>query len=259
MGQAPEKVFDSWCHVLFLDIETVPIVPSFALLPADMQQLWTKKHSWLAEDHPEWGPDDSFKDKAALYAEFAKTVCAGVGWLQFYNGKLGLKAGVVKHTREAELLTNLSRLIQKRRVQANRPVYLCSHNGREFDFPFLGKRLVINRLQIPSVLQIAGKRPWETQLYDTLELWKFGSRRGTASLQAIASVLGVHHFGLEERSYQAMADVFHQEKELLPLAQSALTDVVLTAQIFLRMMAQTEIDPAELDLENLFEEPNSIQ
>ena len=69
--------------------------------------------------------------------------------------------------------------------------YLAAHNGKEFDFPFIARRMVINNVPIPGPLDNSAKKPWEVQHLDTMELWKFGDYKNYTSLSLLATILGI--------------------------------------------------------------------
>ncbi|MGZ4090294.1 MAG: ribonuclease H-like domain-containing protein, partial [Bacteroidia bacterium] len=150
-------------NILFLDIETVPVTYKYGDLDKTSKELWDRKWQFIKEVSPE-----TQYEKAGIYAEFAKVVCIGVG---FYNGnKFRIKA--LTSDNEVDILKELSALLGQHFNTAAH--LLCAHNGKEFDFPFLCRRYLINNLPLPKALQIQGMRPWEVKHIDTMDLWKFG-------------------------------------------------------------------------------------
>lgn len=69
---------------------------------------------------------------------------------------------------------------------------LCAHFGKGFDFPYLGKRLLIHRKPLPMILDTYGVKPWEMEsLIDTLEVWKMGGYGNGGTLGSIAMAFGI--------------------------------------------------------------------
>jgi 3'-5' exonuclease len=155
----PEKV-------LFLDIETVPMTPDYQSMPSIFQPLWEKKSAYFRKENET--PSDVY-NRAGIYAEFGKIICISVGFIYLKNAVRFLKLKSFYNKDEKTLLTEFSSFLDK-----NNSFALCAHNGKEFDFPYLSRRMLINGIKVPSVLDASGKKPWETNFIDTMELWKFG-------------------------------------------------------------------------------------
>ena len=173
-------------EILFLDAETAPQYKSYDDMPERMQKLWDKKFDAVRKIE---GYDESVTSREKYYdrnvfAEFNKTVCLTVGMLYDKNTKLKVKS-FYGHD-EKKLLIDFIELLKKPEIKT-----LCAHNGKEFDFPLLCKRMIIHGIHIPPILQISGKKPWEISLLDTKEMWKFGSYKDSVSLDLLAAVLGI--------------------------------------------------------------------
>ena len=155
--------------IMFLDIETVPESPSFELMKPAIQNLWDKKSKQFRS------PDQTAQDvyeRAGIYSEFGKIICISVGLIREKNPfRFRLKSFFGKD--EKTLLSDFSAMLSKF-SRTNREAVLCAHNGKEFDFPYIARRMIINGLIIPEILDNAGKKPWEIKLLDTMDLWKFG-------------------------------------------------------------------------------------
>ena len=152
--------------ILFLDIETVSPEKSYDQLSERMQKLWDKKAGQINRDNEDQTPADIY-DRAAIYAELGKIVCISVG---FFNGSRFRLKSFCNHDEKA-LLTAFATMLD--RFYDYPDAQLCAHNGKEFDFPYIARRMLVNGIKIPRVLQVAGKKPWETEFIDTMELWKF--------------------------------------------------------------------------------------
>ena len=158
-------------HILFIDIETVPIHYQYQQLSSSEKELWDKKMFYVRESTPELQ-----YAKAGVYAEFAKVVCIGLGFIA--DGKFRTKA--IAGENETELLLEFTALLSQHFNTSNH--FLCAHNGKEFDFPFLCRRLLVNKIPLPKLLQIQGFKPWEVKHLDTMEMWRFGDIKNFTSL-----------------------------------------------------------------------------
>jgi DNA polymerase elongation subunit (family B) len=225
--------------VLFLDIECVSSVPAYEDLSEPLQQLWQVKCRQIlrkpAEEITEEIASELFPEKAGIYAEFGKIVCISVG-VVFRNKtdkqlQLRLKSFASKD--EAKLLTDFSELVAQYYNNPNTH-FFCGHNIKEFDIPYICRRMVINQLPFPNPLQIAGKKPWETKhLLDTLEYWKFGDYKNYTSLKLLAAVLDFPS-PKDDIDGSEVGRVFWQDDELDRIALYCEKDVLATVQLFLR-------------------------
>lgn len=169
--------------VLFLDIETVSAEPSFDSLSEKMQYLWQNKAEQIRKSEDD--TPESLYERAGIYAEYGKIICISVG---FFNGnRLRIKS-FYSHD-EKELLERFADLLNHH--YSHRDCLLCAHNGKEFDFPYIARRMLINGIRIPTILQMAGKKPWEIQHLDTMELWKFGDYKSFTSLELLCAVFNI--------------------------------------------------------------------
>jgi 3'-5' exonuclease len=231
-------------NILFLDIETVPGVSEFDELPDEMQDLWAvKARSILRRAADEELEQDevaeTFNTRAGIYAEFGRIVCISVGFLTRVpnsNEPLMRLKSFSNHI-EANLLEDFSELLQK---YFNSPdkFAICGHNIKEFDVPYICRRLLVNQLPFPKLLDIAGKKPWETKhLLDTMELWKFGDNKNYTSLRLLAAVFGFPS-PKDDIAGSDVAGVYWQERDLDRIAAYCEKDVLATAQLFLKMKRQ---------------------
>ncbi|MGN7783993.1 3'-5' exonuclease [Niabella sp. 22666] len=237
-------------NILFLDIETVPQQSDYNQLPDDWKGLWNNKANVLLRNKEEETPETIY-ERAGIYAEFGKIICISCGVIQGpeNNRKLVIKS--FAGTDEKELLRNFSEMLNKwsppvsvrTATSSNEPKYLCAHNGKEFDFPYICRRLIINYLPIPLMLSIAGKKPWEVNHLDTMELWKFGDYKSYTTLNLLAHSLGIPT-PKDDIDGSMVAKVYYEEKNLDRIVTYCQKDVITLAHIFLRFMGESPL-PAE--------------
>ncbi len=218
-------------HILFLDIETVPQFSTFNQLPENFHSLWEKKASQLSR-FEKFSGDDAQKseevyERAGIYAEFGKIVCISTGILR--NGVLWIKS--FWGDDEVELLTNFNEMLNKAREKHIN--YLCAHNGKEFDYPYLIRRMLINGLEVPAILDLSGKKPWEVNHLDTMELWKFGDYKNYTSLELLAAVFGIPTPKDDIRGSD-VARVYWQEHDLPRIVTYCQKDVATIVNLLLR-------------------------
>lgn len=231
-------------NILFLDIETVPQSPAYTDLSDDWKKLWDTKSTSLVKYH-EGQTNETLYPRAGIYAEFGKIVCVSCGVIQG-NGeqrKIALKSFYGDD--EKKLLTEFIDMLNK--WATGEPKFLCAHNGKEFDFPYLCRRMIINGLDIPSMLNISGKKPWEVNHYDTLELWKFGDFKSYTSLNLLAHILGVST-PKDDIDGSMVWEVYWKEKNLERIVTYCQKDVVTVAQIFLRMNGEHLIKEENIEI-----------
>lgn len=216
-------------NILYLDIETAPLVYRYTELDEATKTFWNLKWRYNADLDPE-----KQYEKAGIYAEFARVVCICVG---FFNGaEFHLKS--FSALDEKVLLSEFAEFVSKHYSGPRQ--MLCAHNGKEFDFPFLCRRMIINRLTIPETLQIAGKKPWEVKHLDTMELWKFGDYKSYTSLNLLAHVLGIPT-PKDEIDGSMVAKTYYEEKDLEKIVRYCYKDVITVARIVQRFINGKEI------------------
>jgi hypothetical protein len=225
-------------NLIFLDIETVPGCSSFAELSPGMQELWAAKHSTLKTENET--SEQGYLKRAGVYAEFAKAICICIGFLHFDRDRkckvLRLKTFVGDD--EQKLLYDFAVAMKKGFTEAER-FHFCGHNIREFDIPFLCRRMLINRIELPDIFDISGKRPWEMQDVDTLQLWKFGDYKSYTSLKLLAEVLGLPT-PKNDIEGKDVARVYWQEKNLPRITEYCSKDVITVARLLLRFKGDNE-------------------
>lgn len=216
--------------VLFLDIETVPNASAWEDLPETEKKLWDKKTFHQRKE--EVTAEDFYMERAGVMAEFGKIVCISVGML---DKNETLKITSFANHDEKKLLTEFGQIFNSPRLSQ---VILCAHNGKEFDFPWIARRFLINGMMPPAPFQMFGKKPWEIPHLDTMELWKFGDYKSFVSLELLAHVFGVPT-PKDDIDGSMVAAVYHQEKDLARIVKYCEKDVLTLANV-LRKMRQEE-------------------
>jgi 3'-5' exonuclease len=216
--------------VLFIDIETVPAASSFNSLDPGTQVLWDKKSRTFRNS--DQSAEDSY-EKAGIYAEFGKIICISVGFIKEKN-PLGFRLKSFYGDVEKSLLSEFSGMLTKF-SKSNSDAVLCAHNGKEFDYPYIARRMIINGLVLPGILDNAGKKPWEIKLLDTMDLWKFGDYKNYTSLELLTSVLGIKS-PKDEIDGSMVAKIYHEDKDLPRIVRYCEKDVVAITQVLLRFM-----------------------
>ncbi|MEM7371495.1 MAG: 3'-5' exonuclease [Bacteroidota bacterium] len=220
-------------NILFLDIETASVVATYSDLPERMQGLWDRKAGKYQRMEPDKKPEQLFSEKAGIHAEFAKAVCISCGYLRFEGDTPSIKMKSYFGPDEHQILKDFGDMLDKF-IAARKGRNLCAHNGKEFDFPFLGRRYLVHGLPLPTSLQIQGKKPWEIPYVDTMELWKFGDYKAYTSLDLLTAVLGIPS-PKDDIDGSQVGRVFWEEKDYERIKVYCEKDVRTTAQVLLRM------------------------
>lgn len=209
--------------VLFLDIETVSAVADFDQLTDRFKTLWEKKAEILRRNNPDSTADELYKS-AGIYSEFGKIVCISCG---FANGN-EFRVKSFYGDDEKILLEEFAELLN-RHYSSNRYL-LCAHNGKEFDFPYIARRMLINHIEIPEILNLAGKKPWEVRHLDTMELWKFGDYKHYTSLDLLTAVFDIPT-PKDDIDGGMVGQVYWQENDLDRIVIYCQKDVLTIAQL----------------------------
>ncbi|HMH21786.1 MAG TPA: ribonuclease H-like domain-containing protein [Puia sp.] len=230
--------------ILFLDIETVSQYPLFEDLPENSKELWRHKAEILVRDKPALTPGEIY-NRAAIYAEFGKIICISCGIISGSGAgkKLSLKSFYGDD--EKVLLSEFCDLLRKWATDNYR--YLCAHNGKEFDFPYLCRRMIIHGLSIPAILNVSGKKPWEISHIDTLELWKFGDYKSFISLKLLAHVLGIPT-PKDDIDGSQVGEVYWSQHDLTRIVTYCQKDVITVAQVYLRMNGESQIAGESIEI-----------
>jgi len=216
--------------ILFLDIETVPAVSSHELMEPAMQTLWDKKSKQFRS--PDQTAEDVF-ERAGIYSEFGKIICISVGLIKEKN-PFSFRLKSFYSDDEKLLLSDFSAMLSKF-SKTNREALLCAHNGKEFDFPYIARRMIINGIIIPEILDNAGKKPWEIKLLDTMDLWKFGDYKNYTSLDLLTSILNIPT-PKDDIDGSMVAGIYYKENDLDRIVRYCEKDVLAIAQVLLRFM-----------------------
>lgn len=229
MPDSPNK--KRFKNVLFIDVKTVAGAASFDELDPRMQQHWEQKISRYKNEEP-WTTAEWYANRASYYAEFGKIVCVGIGGLFWDDDdQPHLKIKVLADAPEEAILTEFSQIIGK---YPPKDLILCAHNGKEFDYPYLCRRMVAHGLPLPLPLQIAGKKPWDIPHQDVLEQWQFGDKRHYVALDLLAVALNVPTEPLPWSGDQT-SFVYHQEGDMEHIRQYTKLSVEMLVQVYLKM------------------------
>ena len=225
--------------ILFLHIETVPLHQQYSELSAEAQMLWEEKTRYQRKE--EFSAEE-FYDRAGIWAEFGKIVCISVGYFSFRHQQRTFR--VTSFTgEEKNLLEDFSRLVNEHFSRPNK--LFCAHNGKEFDFPYISRRMIINGIEIPQKLQLFGKKPWEIPHLDTMEMWKFGDYKHYTSLKLLAHILGIPS-PKDDIDGSEVRNVFYNEGDIDRIATYCEKDTITVAQILLRFRNDTLLDDDEI-------------
>lgn len=221
-------------NILFLDIETVALGPTYAEMPEGLKDHWLKKARTFRQPESEGiDVETVFKERAGIYSEFSKVICIGIGYLTEQDGAWKIRLKSLAHDDEKILLNNFCETLG--RFTALYPdLRFCGHNIKEFDLPFLCRRMLIHGMALPRCLQLSGRKPWEITHIDTLELWRFGDYKNFTSLALLAEVLGIPT-PKDDMDGSMVGQVYWQERDLARISSYCLKDVYTTSRVFLKL------------------------
>jgi len=219
-----DKINDN--QVLFLDIETVPQQYSFEEATENIKYLWGKKAKYLINKEKKEEPKDIWQ-RAGIYAEFGKIICISVGFIS--DNQIRLKSFYGDN--EKDILTEFKKLLETSYIKNNN--FLCAHNGKEFDYPYIARRMLINGIKVPKILDLAGKKPWEVQHLDTLELWKFGDYKHYTSLELLTEIFNIPT-PKDDIDGSQVSKVYYEDKNIERIVKYCEKDVVAVVQLYLR-------------------------
>lgn len=214
-------------RILFLDIETVPITASYDMLPDHMQKLWDKKSERIRKNDEDL-PSDMYR-RAGIYSEFGKIICISAGFIKQDTFRIKSFFG----DDESTLLIEFAALLKSHYYKDDD--YLCAHNGKEFDFPYIARRMIIQGIPLPGILNLAGKKPWEVKHLDTMELWKFGDYKNYTSLDLLTNILNIPS-PKDDIDGSDIADLYWKEKDLERIVNYCQKDVLAVAQVLYRFL-----------------------
>ena len=218
--------------ILFLDIETVPEKEQWNELSKDIQELFEKKtHYQRKEEHTA----EEFYERAGIWAEFGKIICISVGYFVEVQNKKQLRLTSFFGDDEHQILTDFKVLLETHFTKKSH--VLCAHNGKEFDFPFIARRMIVHQIELPNKLNLFGKKPWEVPHLDTLEMWKFGDYKQYTSLKLLTAILGIPS-PKDDIDGSEVANVYYKEKNIQRIVTYCEKDTIAVAQILLRFNNQ---------------------
>jgi hypothetical protein len=223
--------------LLFLDIETVPMVPAYDDMPERIKKLWDKKAGFLKREDDD--TPESLFPRAGIYAEFGKIVCISFGML--IDGTFRIKS--FYGDEEKILLQDFATLLETN--FSSKDFLLCAHNGKEFDFPYLSRRMLINGIALPEILDLAGKKPWEVAHIDTMELWKFGDFKNYTSLELLAAIFNIPT-PKDDIDGSQVGTVYWEDKDLERIVTYCQKDVLTIAQLFLRYQGKPLLEDEQV-------------
>lgn len=214
-------------NILFLDIETVPEIESFSGLSEEKQELYALKTQYQRKD--EISAED-FYERAGIWAEFGKIICISVGFFVNLESKRNFRVKSFSGE-EDQILKEFKKLLDNHFYKPNH--LLCAHNGKEFDFPYIARRMIINNISLPDKLNLFGKKPWEVAHLDTLDLWKFGDYKHYTSLRLLTNILGIPS-PKQDIDGSQVAEVYYKENDLDKIVKYCERDTIAIAQLLLR-------------------------
>ncbi len=215
-------------NILFLDIETVPEFEKFTDLSNEMQELYAKKTQYQRKE--EFSLEE-FYERAGIWAEFGKIICISVGFFSSFKKERRFRIKSFFGNDERKLLLAFKDLLEG---HFSSPKHLlCAHNGKEFDFPYIARRMIINNVKLPEKLNLFGKKPWEIAHIDTLELWKFGDYKHYTSLNLLTNILGIPS-PKNDINGSEVAQVYYQEKNIDRIVKYCEKDTLAVVQLLLR-------------------------
>lgn len=225
--------------MLFLDIETVPEEVSFSDLTEEKQLLWEEKTAYKRKDE---FTAEEFYDRAGIWAEFGKIVCISVGFFDFSKPKRSFRIKSFSGA-EIQLLKDFRTLLNTHFKESDQ--LLCAHNGKEFDFPYIARRMLINGIALPDKLDLIGKKPWEVPHLDTLEMWKFGDYKHYTSLKLLTNILKIPS-PKDDIDGGMVRNVYYEDQDIERIITYCQKDVVALAQVLLRFKREELLTENEL-------------
>ena len=226
-------------NVLFLDIETVPQHQNFYEMNEELQELYAKKTKYQRKE--DFTPEE-FYERAGIWAEFGKIICISVGFIVTHKGQQQFRTTSF-YGDEKKLLLDFKKLLETHYNKTHH--LLCAHNGKEFDFPYIARRMIINDISLPNSLNLFGKKPWEVPHLDTLELWKFGDYKHYTSLKLLTSILGIPS-PKDDIDGSQVKDVYYKEKNINRIVVYCEKDTVAVAQILLKLRQEPLLESNQI-------------
>lgn len=231
--------------ILFVDIETASGSPSYKELDDRLKHHWDRKAGFL-HNPQELSLEDLYFDRAGIFAEFGQVLTIAVGYMTKSNDdSWGLRVKAFADKDEVRILNDFKYLLESKFDPST--LKLCAHNGREFDFPYICRRMLIQGISIPEVLDISSLKPWEIPIIDTMHMWKFGDRKNFTSLDLLASLFDIET-SKSDIDGSDVTRVYHLEDGLERIAEYCKRDIVVTAQLFLKLKSLPTISPEHITI-----------
>lgn len=217
-------------EILFLDIETVPIIPGYEDLSEKWKKLWDHKMQYYIDNGE---PAEGLYDRAGIYAEFGKIICISAGYVVYKNGEAFFRVKSFHDEEEKNLLQNFFNTWEKFVNTGKRRI--CAHNGQEFDYPYISRRALVNNLRLPAIFDISGAKPWEIKenLIDTLQLWKFGDYKHYTSLSLLCELFNIPT-PKDDIDGSQVARIYWEEKDIDRIIRYCEKDTLAVANLFLK-------------------------
>lgn len=226
--------------ILFLDIETVPQEEYWSSLTTETQHLFEGKTKYQRKDE---FTAEEFYERAGIWAEFGKIICISVGYFNTINKKRQLRIRSFYGNDESKILTDFKNLLDAHFDHTSN--VLCAHNGKEFDFPFIARRMIVHQIPLPKKLNLFGKKPWEVPHLDTLELWKFGDFKHYTSLKLLTHILGIPS-PKDDIDGSEVAAVYYKEKDIQRIVKYCEKDTIAVAQLLLKFNNEAILNEQEI-------------
>ena len=227
-------------NILFLDIETVPEKEDFKELSEEKQALYAQKTQYQRKEE---STPEEFYERAGIWAEFGKIICISVGFFSSFEKERVFRVKSFYGDDEHQLLLEFKELLYVHFNKVNQ--VLCAHNGKEFDFPYIARRMIIHQIELPSKLNLFGKKPWEIPHLDTMELWKFGDYKHYSSLQLLTTILGISS-PKDDIDGSEVAKVYYKEKNLGRIVKYCEKDTIAVAQLLMRFNNEKLVEEHEI-------------
>lgn len=224
-------------RILYLDIETVPAASEYRELPERFAKLWDKKAAIIGRNDPDLTAEELY-ERAGIYAEFGKIICISTGYLYRSSDGEQFRVTSFASDNEFELLTDFSRLLN-RHFNDLRHHRLCAHNGKEFDFPYIARRMLVHGISLPELLHLQGKKPWEIPHMDTMEMWKFGDYKNYTSLDLLSALFDLPT-PKDDIDGSQIYRVYYKERDLDRIVKYCEKDVVALARVHRRLSSMPD-------------------
>jgi len=231
----------NFINILFLDIETVPEHANFDNLDTETQKLFALKTQYQRKD--DYTAKD-FYERAGIWAEFGKIICISVGFITKTDNQRVFRVTTFSG-KEKKILQDFKNLLETH--YSKQQHVLCAHNGKEFDFPYIARRMIINKIKLPEKLNLFGKKPWEIAHLDTMEMWKFGDYKHYTSLKLLTKILGIPS-PKDDIDGSQVRDTYYKESDLNRIITYCEKDTIAIAQVLLRLYNEPLLQETEIQI-----------